>query len=51
MTIYKMKVILRKEVRVMFMDKNKFRTNVNTVSKANHIYSELPPQIEDQVGI
>lgn len=35
----------------MFMNGNKFRTNVNTVSKANHIYSELPPQIEDQVGI
>lgn len=46
-----MKVILRKEVRVMIMRKDKFRTDVNTVSKANHIYSELPPRIEDQVGI
>lgn len=46
-----MKVILRKEVRVMVMSKNKFRTNVNTVPKANHIYSELSPQIEGQVGI
>ena len=35
----------------MFMNKNKFRINVNTVSMANHIYSELPPQIEDQVRI